>query len=231
MNKLRFFLLALTALLLVTSFSFAGEDHDGERHHKVKIKIAGDGNGVESFDFGDIEVGETRQFFTDSGKEVTITRDEDNYTVNVDGKDIDIHTSGHHGASVIDIDGEEGHKVKVITKTMHISGDGEEGENVFVFKTGGEHGEHVFHSEHGDEHGEHSFVWISDDEGSKSHDFVIKKSNVLSHVLESDALDGLDEETRERIIKAIKEGEKTSMPHAAHGAKMIVIDAEIDEEN
>lgn len=208
MNKLRLFLTALVALLLVTSFSFAGEDHDGE-HHKMKIKIAGDGAGIESFDIGELEVGETHQLFTDSGKEVNITRDEDGYTVNVDGKDIDIHTSGHHGA-------------KVITRTMSFSGHGEENENIFIMAGDGEEGEH----------GEHSFVWISDDENTKDHDisFMIKKQDVLSHVLESKALDGLDEDTRQRIIDAIKSGEKASRPHTIHGSKTMVIDVDVDED-
>lgn len=227
MNKSRFFLTALVALLLVTSFSFAGEDHDG-KHHKMKIKIAGDGAGVESFDIGELEVGETHQLFTEEGKEVNITRDEDGYTVNVDGKDIDIHTGGHHtgshhGASFIAVDGDEGHKVKVITKTMSFSDDGEESENVFVFAGDGEEGEH----------GEHAFVWVSDDENAKGHDmsFMIKKQDVLGHVLESKALDGLDEATRQRIIEAIKEGEQASRPHRIHGTKTIVIKSDEDGED
>ena len=73
MNKVRLFVTLLTALLLTATFSFA---HEEQEHHKFKLKLHGEG---EALVLEDMEVGETRQLYTESGKEVVATRTEDGY--------------------------------------------------------------------------------------------------------------------------------------------------------
>lgn len=193
MNKVRIFVTLITALAVTGTFVFA---HEVEERHHMKIKLGAD---AEAIEVEDMEIGETRQFFTEDGKEVVITREEQGHKLTVDGKEIDIFSpGGHHGASVIDIDGEEGEgHVNVFVKKMVMGGgEGDGDENVFVF-SGDDEGEH----------GEH-FVWTEEggDDANVSV-FVTKKKDVLSHVLESGVLDQLDTATRDEIVRVIKEAE------------------------
>ncbi len=186
MNKVRFFVTLITALLVTGTFVFA---HEGEEHHKMKIKL---GHDMEAIEIEDMEVGETRQFFTDEGKEIVVTREEHGYELSVDGKQIDIVSAGdHHGASVISVGGDDGEHVNVFVKKMVMSDD--EGDpGVFVVS--------------GDDIGE-DFVWTTDTGEHAGVSVFVQKKDVLSHVLESGVLDQLDSATRGEIIRVIEEAE------------------------
>ncbi len=215
MNKVRLFITLITALLVTGTFVFA---HEGEERHKMKLKFGLD---MEAIEIEDMEVGETRQFFTEEGKEVVVTREEQGYELTVDGKEIDIFSpGGHHGASVVHLDGDEGEgHVNVFVKKMVMGeGDGEGDESVFVFSGDdeGEHGEHE------------NFVWTTEGgEDANVSIFVNKKKDVLSHVLESGVLDQLDTAARDEIIRVIKEAEGSEGHHVIR--KKIVRVHEEDE--
>lgn len=210
MNKVRLFVTLSAALLIAASSSIAGDG--GERHIKVKIDSAG-----ETFDVGDMEVGETRQFFTEAGEEVVVTREDDGYTLSLDGREIELVSPGEHRLAVrLDAEkGEDGLDV-LLSKVVEV---GDEGENVFLV-SGDDAG--------GDGHD--VFVWHEDDAGeggSHSLSFMVKK-DVLSQVLASGVLDKLDEATRQEIIDEIEKAEGNTVVHSA--TRTIVIDKD-DVEN
>jgi hypothetical protein len=95
-----------TATLLAT-FLFAAAAYAGEKgQHKIEIQvIADDGDGethltLDSDDLGfsleDMQVGENRSITDKAGRPVLITRTDDGYSFDVDGKIIDMPALGKH---------------------------------------------------------------------------------------------------------------------------------------
>ncbi len=86
----------------------------GGDHHEAKIKIIGDDFELDETDISDLAVGESMTFYTDSGREVLVIREEDGLDISVDGESLDIPrmSGGHHG-------------VKVITREIVCDDDGE----------------------------------------------------------------------------------------------------------
>lgn len=208
MSKTRLTAFLLPILLFAATASFAHEEK-----HVIKLKVAGDDDVIV---VDDLEVGETRQVFTDSGKEVVVTREENGYELSVDGREIDVVSPGdHHGTAEVTIDGESGEKkvdlrVKKVIK-VH------DGENVFFFS--GDEGE--------DEEGNEVLVWTGDGEEGESHATVsigMDVKSVADRVLESGVLDKLDEATRQEILDEIEKAEKHRVIRT--GTKTIVFDKE-----
>ena len=195
-------ILALTfATLLIAAFSFAAEEPE-VRHH-FKLKLGADGELID-LDADDLAVGETRQIYTDSGKEVLITRTEEAYDIEVDGKKIDLgmlHGDAHHSV-VVHGDGTS----KVV---VHSLGEGDGGhEYAFVHR--------------GEGHGPHH--WVSKGEDGEAFDVMIERVSPAEHLLASGVLDDLDEDTRQRILDTLKEIE-----HPRIIKKRIHVD--VDEED
>lgn len=212
MKRIRFFTPLLAALLALAAAGFAHEEK-----HAMKVKIVGDGDAIE---VGDLEVGETRQFFTDSGKEVVVTREEHGYELSVDGREIDVVSPGdHHGAAVVTIDreGDDGKiDVRIKKKIVRVHDD----ENVFFF-SGDEGGEHEGHE---------VIVWTGDGgdgEGHPTFTMSIDAKSVADRVLESGVLDRFDEATRREILDAIDRASKHRVLHT--GSETIVIDSEDEQ--
>lgn len=141
-----------------------------EPHRVIALKLD-DGQPLTVELDGTLEPGETRQLFTEDGREVLLSRDDDGLSLTVDGETIDLPeltTSGHGTHELeIEIDGPaDGHHLSERVMIVH---DGEA------------------HSAHGQ-----SFVWHS----NRGHDAVERLES-------SGALDGLDEETRQRIVDAL----------------------------
>lgn len=196
MKTIHAILALLVATLLVSAFSFAAEP-EPEVKHKVKIKIA-DGEDLVDVEADDLGVGESRQSFTESGKEVLLTRTEDGYRLEVDGKEIDLglsHGEGHH--EVYRMHG--GDDAKVVIRTM----EGEEG--------------HAYAYVHADKH-----HWVEKGEDGEDIDIVIERSSPADHLLASGVLDDLDEETRQKILDTLREME----PHKRIVKKKVIVDVE-----
>lgn len=202
MKTIHAILVLTVAALVVSTFSFAAEP---ESRHHVKIKIAGDGDGdTIDLDIDDLEIGETRQFFTDSGKEVLLTREDDGIRLTVDGKEIEM--PHHHGTGVhtddqhvfIRHDGEGSMKKKIVIHKM-----GEEGEG-------------------------HSYAFIHGDEGEDADDLVwVGHMSPAKRLLESGVLDDLDEAKRQEILDALG-GEGS---HHVKIHKKVVVEVDEEEEN
>jgi hypothetical protein len=146
-----------------------------------------------------------------------VTRDEDGYELTVDGREIDVVSPGGHGISVVKIDREDGEgevdvRVKKIVR-------GDHGENVFFF-SGDEEGHE----------GHEVFVWTGDeggDDGDFSWTMGVDVKSVADQLLESGALDKLDETTRKEILAVVEKAEKRRVVRT--GVKKIVIDTENEQ--
>lgn len=206
----------LAAVILISGQTRAGEDHDVQtvEKHAFKVVIADDesGSDVIKLDGDDLKIGESRQFITDSGKEVVVTRTEDGLDVTVDGESLDLPSFGDID---IDIDGaHDGAHSMMFFKTV------EGGENVDVKKVivkGGAHASHnmVFIGEDGKkveikgDGGEDGFHWVKKfhvgGDGEGPH--IVKlhgSAGAVEHLKSSGALDSLTEEQREKVLKALE---------------------------
>ncbi len=106
MNKIK---LAMLALPLLCAAAFAGQ----ETGHKTAIKvIVADDEASEPTTFewtsdgsdarlDDMQVGESRAVTDDSGKTVVVTREEDGYNFDVNGRSIKMPELGPHGAHMM----------------------------------------------------------------------------------------------------------------------------------
>ncbi len=194
----------LLAILLAPALSFAAGEP--ERQHRIAIKVAADDELIE-IDGSDMEPGETRQSYTDSGKEVLVTRTEEGYRLEVDGKEIDVDLpggDGHH--AMFNMESSEGKKV-IIRK---FEGEGE----------GDGHGYHFIHGGEGDHH------WVHQGDG-EDVDVVIERLSAAERLAESGVLDDLSEEKRQEILDALREME----PHEIHKQVRVMIEEEIEEEH
>lgn len=180
MKTMQAILALIFASLFVAAISFAAEETEA-RHH-IKIKLA-DGDELIDVEAEDLEIGEARESYTDSGKKVLITRTEQGYELEVDGKKIDLGL--HHGGA--------DHSVFVHS---------DEASKVIVRSGGDEDVDYAFiHA--GDDHGAHH--WVQHGEHGEDFKFVIERKSASKHLLESGVLDELDEETRQRILDTLKE--------------------------
>ncbi len=177
MKPIHAILAALAACLLVSTLAFAAGEPEAKR--RLEIKIAADDD-VVKIEADDMEIGETRQSFTESGKEVLVTRTEDGFQLEVDGKEIDVdlphagdHGDGHH--AMFNMTGDEARKVVI----------------------------HKFHGEGGDDHGYH-YVHAG---GGEDVDLVIERFSAADRLAESGVLDDLDEAKRQEILDALREME------------------------
>lgn len=175
MKKTLSLLIVLLAAAAVATLTFAGEP--GKLEHHVKLMLNAGDEPIEIETEG-LAVGESREFQTESGKAVVLTRTEDGLEVTVDGKKLDL--PGHGGAHAFFHGGEE---TKIFV--AH-TGEGEEGEHRFVWVDGEGHGAAG--------HGEgHHVVKIH-----RHHPDAAKRLQA------SGVLDGLDAPTRERILEELR---------------------------
>ena len=97
----------LLATILFATAAYAGE----EEHHKMEIKVIADDGGDAThltlnsdelgFDLHDMQLGENRSIVDKDGRSILVTRGEDNFTFNIDGKEIEIPAfDGHGGGNV-----------------------------------------------------------------------------------------------------------------------------------
>ena len=170
---------ALFALVLIVPFGSATAENEATAERRVKVVVADHEGETEVLELRgeSLEVGESREWVTDSGKVVVITRTEEGFSVTVDGEEIDL--------GGLPLGGEDGEPVKVIRKivktghgeTVDIEGLDELDLESLVLGEGGAHGAHVIR---------------------------LGFSGLKQHLEESGALEGLSDEQRHRILSAIE---------------------------
>ncbi|MCH9650780.1 MAG: hypothetical protein K0U98_21305 [Deltaproteobacteria bacterium] len=132
----RTLLLLTAALVFAPAFAQASPDNDEQR--RVKVLIADDGDmETHEFDLEDMYVGETREFTTDSGRVLEVTRTEDGQTITLDGEEINLHATAHmdhehqHGE---DHEHGDGHRVRIHKEVIVEGEDGDDDEGRKVRK-------------------------------------------------------------------------------------------------
>ena len=83
----------------------------GGDNYEAKIKIIGDDFELDEADVSNLEPGESMSFYTDSGREVLVVREDDGFDISIDGESLDLPSlahGAHHGGGF--------HGVKIITK-------------------------------------------------------------------------------------------------------------------
>ena len=171
---------ALVALVIATlftaSFTFAGHGEAHGHHEQVTVIVNGEKIDLSS---EELEEGDTRQFFTDSGKEVLLTREADGLKLTVDGEDIHLGGLGSHG---------KGH---VMVKRFGA------GDHSFTFDHDGDHEDvSVFFGE--------SHEWIHADGDAKVF-FLKDHKSPAEHLVDSGVLDQVDEAAAEAILEVLRE--------------------------
>ncbi len=117
------------AAVLIAVGLFATAAYSGEQmHHKVEVVVVGADNDGETrivldsddlgFDLHDMQEGENQSIVDKDGRAILVTRTEDGYTFEVDGKTINMPLfEGHGGANVWMSDGD--HTSDIDVRIMH----------------------------------------------------------------------------------------------------------------
>lgn len=198
----------LAATVAIATFAQADE----ERHIKLMINPSPE-TGLVTIEGSELAIGESRSFTSERGVPVQVTRTEKGFEIEADGKKTQIDLPGEDGDGVefetFHQEGKPGEPVhqKVIVKRLGKDGkvvtQSEDGSRI-VIRSGqpapGEDGK--VHKEvrvirlHGGEGADGKKVHLMID---GDHEFAAARAKLIA----SGALDGLDEATRERILKAL----------------------------
>lgn len=181
-------LAATVAALLAAGALVADDAGDGRTKLRLKLDRDGANDQLVVEDLGAMAVGESRTFTTEAGKPVTVTRDEQGWDLDVDGRKLRV---GDHGGS-----GDE-----MIWKTRHVAVEGEAGEAKSV----------VVLTEETDAEGPVRIVRRVGPGGEHAHAFAFGGAPLgLSELLiarleKNDKFLALDEATRATVLEAIRE--------------------------
>lgn len=227
LSRSRIVILAAT-LVLATSTGFAAmawsapEEEGGRQVERVKVKLLLDQEGepdrIELDDLGTLAVGETRSYSTSSGKPILVTRDEEGWELDLDGKKIRV---GEHGAGEGDVFvhrmkkfelGEEGDGRTMVW----VSGDESEDRDVRIVRKVGPGGAHAF------AHGPHG------------HPRMMGHEAMIERLQENEKFMTLDAATQELVLEAIRESSPKlhwiEEGQGEDGDKVLVLEVENETE-
>ena len=207
-HPLQSVLAALFATVLIAVAGAAIAD-DPEVHfeREFKVLVDGDAEAIE-VDIDDMEVGETRQHFTDSGKEVLITKTEEGHTLEIDGKTIEIGGHGH---------------------SFNAHSFGHDDAKVIIKRLDSAEGVHFIHA-NGDEvtvDVDEDFHWV---QGGGDHGMKVIRlgdQGAAARLEASGVLDDLSDHKRQEILDALGAHEGT---HIEKRVMVIEIDDEDDDQ-
>ncbi|GMU64704.1 MAG: hypothetical protein AMXMBFR36_09780 [Acidobacteriota bacterium] len=184
--------LALVASALAAALAAGALVADDADAGRTKLRLMLDRDGAADQlvvdDLGEMEVGETRTFATEAGKPVTVTRDDEGWDLDVDGKKLRV---GDHAVA-----GEA-----MTWKTRRVEMDGGDGEAKSV----------VVLTEESDADGPVRIVRRIGPDGGHGHAFAFGGAPLgLSELLiarleKNDKFLALDEATRTTVLEAIRE--------------------------
>ncbi|MEM1178573.1 MAG: hypothetical protein AAGM22_09525 [Acidobacteriota bacterium] len=181
---------------------YGGDDDETKSSHRAHVIVKTSGNS-DSFmvDGDDLEIGESRQFFTEDGEEVVVLRTESGFEISVDGEDV---LNGDSGVNVVEVDeqsthievlerGEQDVKIRVMrlhTGESNVEIDDADGRRlVFIGSGDGSDDTKVIRVDSGK-----AFAFATGD-----------SKTALEHLTDSGALDKLDAETRAKVIEALED--------------------------
>lgn len=208
--------LAAAAALAFALVSGAGAD-GAEAHRQTQIKLVVDRDGVAERvtldDLHEMTVGETRTLSSESGTPVLVTRDDEGFEVDVDGKKIRVQESFSGDAG-------EGEGETRIVRRKVIVGEGDEGEpSAFVFHSDGEGGD--------------GFAWSTGGAELPLPPFGVE--GTIVRLEKSAKFQELDPATRAKVIEALRESAPQRMkierlPGGEAGKrKVVILEVEDDE--
>lgn len=100
---------ALTTVFMLVLLAVAGTVCAGEERHELKIVLSGDRDGDEvrveldsddlGFELDELQVGESRSVIDSQGRPVLITRTEDGFAFDVEGRTIEMPAMPAHGGA------------------------------------------------------------------------------------------------------------------------------------
>jgi hypothetical protein len=183
----------------------------------VVVYDAGDGDRLEIDDLDELEIGDSRTYHTNSGKPVTVTRDEKGYELELDGKKLKIgglldDGFGHHDVL---FGGHPGERMKM--RRIELDGDG--GAKGFVISDDPE--QEVTILEGGK--GEHGLMFNR--VAAPPPAFVI--DGLLARLEKSEKFRSLDDATQDLVREAIRESapdaEWIGFPGTGDGAVKVIV--------
>jgi len=165
-------------------------DDAGEGRTKLRLMLDRDGTPDQLVvdDLATMEVGESRSFDTEAGKPVTVTRDEEGWDLDVDGKKLRVGDLGGPGDGMVwktrrvAVEGEEGEASSVVVLTEETDADGP----VRIVRRVGPGGEHG-----------HAFAFGGAPRGLSEL--------LITRLEKNDKFLALDEATRATVLEAIRE--------------------------
>lgn len=198
--------LLLLASLAFAALAFTAIAAQPEIEHKVHLKIIADDDLVD-VELDDLAIGDSQQLFTESGKQVVITRKEAGYEFDIEGRDEPIlvrtGTQAYAFAHDHSCDGDDCPQHVVIKKHVNVTTDGD-----------GAGQQMIFMSDDGEVHrlgdGE-DVTWIAGEGSGDGKLHVIEldgASSAAERLLASGVLDSLDDAKRQEILDALRDGER-----------------------
>lgn len=178
---------AAVAALLAGGALTADEGADGRTKLMLRLDRDGGPDSLEVEDLGALAVGESRQLTTQEGRPVTVTREEDGWVLDIDGKQVRVGAGGGETRlwkeRRVVVDGEPGKGRSMVI----VSGDGEEGgnEEIRIVRRLGL----------GEEHG---FAFGAPPPGAPAE-------LLIARLERNEKFLTLDEATRQTVLEAIRE--------------------------
>jgi hypothetical protein len=226
-----------TTLAAAAALAFAlvsGAVADGaEAQKKTRIKLVVDRDGsaerLTLDDLHEMSIGETRTLTSENGTPVLVTRDEEGFEVDVDGRKIRVRESFSDDA------GEGEGETRIVRKKV-IVGEGDEGEpSAFVFHSDGEgDGDVVFLREFaGAGEAGDGFAWSTDGAELPLPPFGVE--GTIARLEKSAKFQELDAATRARVVEALRESapqriKVEGLPGGEAGKrKVMILEVEDDE--
>lgn len=177
---------AVTAVLAAGALT-ADEPADGRTKLVLRLDRDGGADALEVEDLGALAVGESRHLTTQGGRPVTVTRDEEGWVLDIDGKQVRVGAGGGETRiwkqRQLAVEGEPGEGKSMVI----VSGDGEEGgnEEIRIVRRLGP----------GEAHG---FAFGAPPPGTPAEPLIARLERNEKFLT-------LDEATRQTVIEAIRE--------------------------
>ena len=224
MRKIGWLVSLAVATLVAAGLSFAaGPEVQQKVQHKIQLELLVDDDLID-IAAEELEVGEMRQLFTDSGKEVLLSRTDEGYEVEIDGEKIDLpalhrlHARGDgHGGSA-----------KVFVQRRCADCDDEESHDVFFLGSGAAH-KMMMKVDVDDV--DPSVVWVAGDEDVHPKVVEIMSTvdhpGVVDHLRDVGILDRLDDDLREELIEALEDWQSRGLVWMDHA--VVTVDEKNEE--
>jgi hypothetical protein len=206
----------------------AADQSSGEgtaKHTQIRLAIDRDGTleRVTLVDLHDMAVGETRTLTTENGRPVTVTRDDDGFDVDVDGKTVRVQDRFNE---IPDGDG----NVRFEKRIEIEDGDGGE-PHTMIFHSSADAPQDVVMLRRSGPEGEHAFAYATD--GAELPPLGLGVEATIERLEQNAKFRELDAATRAKVLEALRESapklKRLSKVPGEAGARVMVIETDDNE--